>query len=105
LFSTYKEADNKYLYIGNSSTFKVPGIGKVITKMAYEKLLTLNNVLHIANKNKVENQLNKKIKATRSNNEEIMNHHLVNSVSKIVLSTKLPLFIHLNRMVTLNIII
>jgi hypothetical protein len=68
--------------------------------MAYEKLLTLNNVLHIANKNKVENQLNKKIKATRSNNEEIMNHHLVNSVSKIVLSTKLPLFIHLNRMVT-----
>jgi hypothetical protein len=68
--------------------------------MAYEKLLTLNNVLHIANKNKVENQLNKKIKATRSNNEEIMNHHLVNSVSKIVLSTKLPFFIHLNRMVT-----
>jgi hypothetical protein len=32
----------------NSSTFKVVDVGKVTLKMTFEKLLTLNNVLHVA---------------------------------------------------------
>jgi hypothetical protein len=48
-FSTYKEMNGEYLYMENSSIFKVLGVGKVIIKMTFKKLITLNNVLHMAN--------------------------------------------------------
>lgn len=49
MFFTYKEMDEVYLYIGSSLAFKVFGVGNVIIKMNFEKLLILNNVLHVAN--------------------------------------------------------
>jgi len=39
--------DRENLYIGNSLTSKILGVGKVILKMTYRKLLTLNNVFHV----------------------------------------------------------
>jgi len=48
MFFTYKEVDRENLYMVNSSTFKVLDVGKVTLKMTFEKLLTLNNVLHVA---------------------------------------------------------
>jgi hypothetical protein len=48
-FSTYKKMNGEYLYMENSSIFKVLGVGKVIIKMTFKKLITLNNVLHMAN--------------------------------------------------------
>jgi hypothetical protein len=33
--------------MGNSLTSKILGVGKVILKMTYRKLLTLNNVFHV----------------------------------------------------------
>jgi hypothetical protein len=47
MFSTYKEVDGENLYMKNSSTSKVLGVGKVILKITFEKLFTLNNVLHV----------------------------------------------------------
>jgi hypothetical protein len=40
--------DEENLYLGNSSTFKVLGVGNVILKMIFGKLFTLNNVLQVA---------------------------------------------------------
>lgn len=48
MFSAYKEVDGEQLYMGNASSSKVLGIGKVVLKMTSGKLLTLNNVLHVA---------------------------------------------------------
>jgi len=39
--------DGKQLYIRNSLTLKVMGIAKVILKMTFRNLLTLNNVFYI----------------------------------------------------------
>lgn len=39
--------DGKQLYIRNSLTLKVMGIAKVILKMTFKNLLTLNNVFYI----------------------------------------------------------
>jgi hypothetical protein len=36
------------LYMKNSLTTKVLSVGKVILKMISEKLLTLNDILHVA---------------------------------------------------------
>jgi len=47
MFSTYKEVDGEHLYIRNSSTSKVLGVGKFILKMTSEKLMTFNNVLYV----------------------------------------------------------
>ena len=48
MFSLYKTInDGEQLFMGNSSTSKVEGKGKVILKMTYGKELTLNNVLHV----------------------------------------------------------
>ena len=35
------------LYMGNSSTSKVEGVGKIALKMTSEKIMTLMNVLHV----------------------------------------------------------
>ena len=48
MFFTYKKVDGKQLYMKNSLTFKVLGFGKIILKMTFDKLLSLNNVLHVA---------------------------------------------------------
>jgi transposase InsO family protein len=48
MFSSYNEVTNgEKLFMGNSSTSKVEGEGKVILKMTSGKELTLNNVLHV----------------------------------------------------------
>ena len=48
MFSSYEVInDGEQLFMGNSSTSKVEGKGKVILKMTYEKELTLNYVLHV----------------------------------------------------------
>ena len=48
MFSSYQEVtDGEHLYMGNSSTSKVVGQGKVILKMTSGKELTLNNVMHV----------------------------------------------------------
>ena len=48
MFSSYEEInDGEQLFMGNSSTSKVEGKGKVILKMTYGKELTLNDVLHV----------------------------------------------------------
>ena len=47
MFSTYKEVDGEHLYMKNSLISKVLGIGKIILKMTYKKLHTLNNILHV----------------------------------------------------------
>jgi hypothetical protein len=39
--------DGKQLYIRNSLTLKVMGIAKVILKITFRNLLTLNNVFYI----------------------------------------------------------
>ena len=48
LFSSYRPVDNgEEIFMGNSSTSKVVGKGKVILKMTLSKKLTLNDVLHV----------------------------------------------------------
>ena len=48
MFSSYEAInDGEQLFIGNSSTSKVEGKGKVILKMTSGKELTLNDVLHV----------------------------------------------------------
>jgi hypothetical protein len=47
-FFTYKEVDGENLYVRNSSTSKLLEVVKVILKITFEKLLTLNNALYIA---------------------------------------------------------
>ena len=48
MFSSYEVInDGEQLFMGNSSTSKVEGKGKVILKMTSEKELTLNDVLHV----------------------------------------------------------
>ncbi|RVW42300.1 Retrovirus-related Pol polyprotein from transposon TNT 1-94 [Vitis vinifera] len=48
MFSTYKPVEqNEELFMGNSSSSKVEGRGKVILKMTSGKELTLNDVLHV----------------------------------------------------------
>jgi hypothetical protein len=62
MFFTYKEVDSESLCLGNSLTFKVLGIKKVIMKMNFEKFLTLKSMLHVINikKNLIINSLLKK---------------------------------------------
>ncbi|XP_010544457.1 PREDICTED: uncharacterized protein LOC104817078 [Tarenaya hassleriana] len=95
MFSSYVPAkDGETVFMGNSTTAKVEGTGKVALKMTSEKIVTLINVLHVPeiqknlvstslmvkhgfnkdeaivafkqSKNEVETQLNKKIKMIRS---------------------------------------
>ena len=48
MFSSYEAInDGEQLFMGNSSTSKVEGKGKVILKMTSGKELTLNDVLHV----------------------------------------------------------
>ena len=47
MFVTYQELDGEQLFMGNSSTSKVEGQGKVVLKITSGKELTLNNVLHV----------------------------------------------------------
>ncbi|PHT33973.1 hypothetical protein CQW23_25773 [Capsicum baccatum] len=48
LFSTFAPAlVEKNIYMENSATAKVKGIGKVCLKMTSSKVLTLNNVLYV----------------------------------------------------------
>jgi hypothetical protein len=50
MFFTYHSIERgKQLFMGNSSTAKVEGKGKVILKMTSGKELTLNDVLHVPN--------------------------------------------------------
>ena len=49
MFSSYVQIKGRELYMGNSTTSKIEGIGKVILKMTSEKELTLNNVLDVPN--------------------------------------------------------
>jgi hypothetical protein len=51
--------DGDNLYMKNSLTTKVLSVGKVILKMISEKLLTLNDILHVADikKNLMSNLL------------------------------------------------
>ena len=48
MFSTYKPVENDdQLFMGNSSSSKVEGRGKIVLKMTSGKELTLNEVLHV----------------------------------------------------------
>ena len=48
LFTTYKKSESEEkLFMGNDSTSKVEGVGKVLMRMTSGKDLTLNNVLHV----------------------------------------------------------
>ena len=48
MFSSYHNIDNgEQLFMGNSSSSKVKGQGKVVLKMILGKELTLNDVLHV----------------------------------------------------------
>ena len=48
MFSSYQTIDNgEQLFMGNSSSSKVEGQGKVVFKMTSDKELTLNDVLHV----------------------------------------------------------
>ena len=48
MFSSYQTIDNgEQLFMGNSSSSKVEGQGKVVLKMTLGKELTLNDVLHV----------------------------------------------------------
>lgn len=48
MFSTFKATtDEEKIYMGNSSTSKVEGIGKIVLKMTSGKEVTLNNVLYV----------------------------------------------------------
>jgi hypothetical protein len=49
MLTTYKEVDDEHLYRTNLLTLKVLGIRNAILKMDSKKLITLNNMLHIAN--------------------------------------------------------
>jgi hypothetical protein len=49
MLTTYKEVDDEHLYRRNLLTLKVLGIRNAILKMDSKKLITLNNMLHIAN--------------------------------------------------------
>jgi len=49
MFFTYKRLNGENLYMENSSTSKVLDVGRVILKMTFGKLLTLNKVSHVAN--------------------------------------------------------
>ena len=48
MFSSYTTVggDEKH-YMGNSSTSKVEGVGKIALKMTFGKTVTLINVLHV----------------------------------------------------------
>jgi hypothetical protein len=48
VFPLQKKMDGENLYMRNSSTSKVLDVGKVILKMTSKKLLTFNNILHVA---------------------------------------------------------
>jgi hypothetical protein len=48
VFFTYKEVDGENLYMRNSSTSKLLEVVKIILKITFGKLLTLNNALYIA---------------------------------------------------------
>jgi len=58
-FSSYKEMDGENLFMKNSSTFKVLSVKKIKLNMTFGKLITLNNVQHVANirKNLMSNSL------------------------------------------------
>ena len=48
MFSSYQTIDNgEQLFMGNSSSSKVEGQGKVVLKMTSGKELTLNDVMHV----------------------------------------------------------
>ena len=48
MFSSYQSINNgEQLFMGNSSSSKVEGQGKVVLKMTSGKELTLNDVLHV----------------------------------------------------------
>ena len=48
MFSTFKPIETmEKVVMGNSTTFKIKGQGKVVLKMTYEKELTLTNVLYM----------------------------------------------------------
>ena len=48
MFSSYQTIDNgEQLFMGNFSSSKVEGQGKVVLKMTSGKELTLNDVLHV----------------------------------------------------------
>ena len=48
MFSSYEAInDGEQIFMGNSSTSKFKGKGKVILKMTFGKELTLNDVLHV----------------------------------------------------------
>ena len=48
MFTSYSVVDNgEQLFMGNSSTSKVEGQGKIILKMPSRKEFTLNNVLYV----------------------------------------------------------
>ena len=48
MFSSYQTIDNgEQLFMGNSSSSKIEGQGKVVLKMTSGKELTLNDVLHV----------------------------------------------------------
>ncbi|KAL6327054.1 hypothetical protein AAG906_013801 [Vitis piasezkii] len=47
MFSSYIQISGRKLYMGNSTTSKIEGIGKVILKMTLGNELTLNDVLHV----------------------------------------------------------
>ena len=45
-FATYTPAEYD-LFMGNTATTRIAGTGKVMLKMTSDKVLTLNNVLHV----------------------------------------------------------
>ena len=48
MLSSYETInDEEQLFMGNSSTSKVEGKGKVILKMTFEEEFILNDVLHV----------------------------------------------------------
>lgn len=47
MFTSYTPTEGEKLFMGNSSTSKVEGQGKVVLKMTSGKELSLNNVLHV----------------------------------------------------------
>ena len=47
-FATYTHVEyNEDLFMGNTATTRIAGTGKVMLKMTFDKVLTLNNVLHV----------------------------------------------------------
>ena len=48
VFATYTPAEcDEFLFMGNTATARIAGTGKVMLKMTSDKVLTLNNVLHV----------------------------------------------------------